>query len=82
VLNGGEGFTREISIANPTGTYYARLASADRIENRNGLYIIDDKSYYIKVEETGSAKAIIRTAGGRKELLVPVLQTLRYSIIF
>ena len=82
VLNNGEGFSREITVKDPSGTYYARLASANSIESVNGLYVIDDKSYYIRIDEAGSAKPVVRTINGHKELLVPVQPKLRYSMIF
>ena len=83
VLNSGEGFSRQISIRNGTVTYYAKLAEAGSIENINGLYEIDNKSYYIRIDDAGAVKPLIRTNNaGRKELLVPVQQKLRYAIIF
>ncbi len=82
VLNGGEGFSRQIMLQNATGTYYARLASANTIDLQNGLYVIDDRSYYIRIDDAGSARPVVRTINGHKELLVPVQSKLRYSLIF
>lgn len=83
VLNGGEGFSRQLTIRNPSaGNFYARLASANKIDNQNGLYIIDNKSYYIRIDDAGGQKPVVRSAGSRQELLVPVQSKLRYSIIF
>ncbi|MBE7169617.1 MAG: DUF1080 domain-containing protein [Williamsia sp.] len=82
VLNGGEGFSRQITLRNPAGTYYARLAVGDKIDNVNGLYLINNKSYYIRIDDAGGAKPLVRTSAGRQELLVPVQSKLRYSIIF
>ena len=81
-LSGAQGFSRQITVQNPSGTYYARLASAASIESVNGLYLIDDKSYYIRIDDAGGAKPLVRTLNGRKELLVPVQSKLRYSLIF
>lgn len=82
VLNNGEGFTREITVQHPAGIYYARLASAKSIESANGMYVIDDRTYYIRIDDAGGAKPVVRTINGRQELLVPVQSLLRYSIIF
>ena len=83
VLNGGEGFSRQLTVLNGSGTYYARLATANKIDNVNGLYVIDNKTYYIRIDDAGGAKPLVRSnAGGRQELLVPVQSKLRYSIIF
>jgi hypothetical protein len=82
-LPGGEGLSREITVQNPTGPHYARLAEGSAIEDAgNGLYIIDDKSYYIRIDDAAGAKPVLRDISGRKMLLIPVQQKLRYSILF
>src|SRR5687767_12188575 len=54
VLPDGAGLSREISLSGATGTYYARLAEGARIDDAgNGLYLVDDKSYYIRVDDAG-----------------------------
>ncbi|HVG12666.1 MAG TPA: hypothetical protein VM843_06650, partial [Flavisolibacter sp.] len=83
VSNNGEGVTREISIKDATGNYFARLAEGSAIEEGgNGLYLVDGKSFYLRIEDAGGAKPVIRDGNGSKMLLIPVQQKLRYSIIF
>jgi hypothetical protein len=83
VLNNGEGLSRELTLQNSTGTHYARLAEGSTIEDAgNGLYVVDDKSYYIRIDDAAGAKPMLRDAAGKKSLIVPVQQKLRYSILF
>jgi hypothetical protein len=82
-LNNGEGLSREITLQNATGTYYARIAQGSSIEEAGkGLYLIGDKSYYVRIDDAGGAKPTVRDVAGTKMLLVPVQQKLRYSILF
>jgi hypothetical protein len=82
VLDQGKGFEREITIENAPGQLYVRLAKADQIENLgNGLYLVNDKSYYLRLGND-AGNAVIREANGGKELIVPVLNKLVYAIIF
>jgi hypothetical protein len=60
-----------------------RLADAKAIvEISPGLFIVDDKSYYIKVENSESLHPTIREQNGRKELIAPIQDKLTYSILF
>lgn len=83
VLNNGEGLSREITLQNPNGTYYARIAKGTAIQDAgDGMYVIDDKSYYLRIDDAAGSKPTIRDVNGNKVLLVPVQQKLRYSILF
>ncbi len=83
VLSNAEGLSREITLQNSTVSYYERIAEGSAIEDAgNGLYVIDDKSYYVKIDDAAGAKPTIRDVNGNKVLLVPVQQKLRYSIFF
>lgn len=83
VLGNGEGLSREITLQNPTGTYYARIAEGSGIEDAGkGLYVVDGKSYYVRIDDASGAKPTVRDVNGNKVLLVPVQQKLRYSILF
>jgi len=83
VIEGGQGIWREVSIQTPVPNLYIRLASGTKIEAvKNGLYAIDNKSYYIRVDDTGEAKPQVRNSGSIRELIVPVQKKLTYSIIF
>lgn len=83
VMANGEGLTRQISILNPGKDLYVRLASAKTIEDSgNGLYVLDDKLYYLKIEDAGGAKPVIRDANNLKELIIPVKNKIKYAILF
>ena len=82
IIDGNQGIHREITIENPVTNLYLRLAEADMIEMpEEGLYLINDKSYYLRMDDT-TAKPIIRNANGHKELIVPVQKKISYSILF
>jgi hypothetical protein len=81
VIENGKGISRTISVENPSADLYVRLADAASIEELNGMYLIDDKSYYIKLENAGD-KPVIRDLNGRKELIMPLRSSLSYSILF
>jgi hypothetical protein len=78
----GQGIRREISLQTPVSNAYVLLATGNKLqEMKNGLYIVED-SYYIKLDDQGAGKPILREAGGKQELLVPIKDKLTYSIIF
>ena len=83
VLDNGHGLRRELTVQNPTGELYARLAEGETIEETaKDMYLIDGKSYYLRLDDAGGAKPVIRDTNGRKELVVPVRGKLSYSILF
>jgi len=77
-------FIREISFDSlASKNLYVKVAEGKSIDrNPGGDFLIDDKSWYIRL--SAPEQAIIRTtAGGAKELLVKVVgQPVRYSIIW
>jgi hypothetical protein len=82
VMAKGQGIHREVTVQNPATNLFMRLASGNKIETfKNGLYIIDDK-YYIRLDDTGDSKPVVRGSGGMQELIAPIQQKLTYSIIF
>ena len=82
-MENGRGISRVISVANPTKDLYFRLAEAASIEEiSNGMYLIDDKSYYLRLDNAGGSKPILRDLNGRKELIIPAGTSLSYSILF
>ncbi|MFD1145472.1 family 16 glycoside hydrolase [Larkinella insperata] len=84
ILDNGQGVRRELTVAKPANDLYAFLADGKSIEALpNGTYLVDGKSYYIQLTETGGAKPVVRSAGGRQELIIPVRgNKLSYSILF
>ena len=82
VIDNNQGIHREISVADPVPNLYLRLAEADSIEMPStGLYLINDKSYYLHIDDA-SAKPVIRNQNGRKELIVSIQKKINYSILF
>ncbi|WP_317046579.1 3-keto-disaccharide hydrolase [Adhaeribacter arboris] len=84
VLDNGQGVHREITVQNPVGgELYARLAEGATIEDKaNGTYLVDGKSYYLRLDDAKGTKPVVRDANGRKELVVPVKGKVGYSILF
>jgi hypothetical protein len=83
VLENGQGLRRELTVQNPSGELYARLAEGETIEDAGkGMYLVDGKSYYLRLDDANGAKPVVRDANGRKELVVPVRSKLSYSILF
>ena len=83
VLENRQGIQRTIVLKNTGEKLYVRIATAADIEEiSSGFYLLDDHSYYIKLDDTGNASAIIREQNGKKELLIPIQNKITYSILF
>ncbi len=76
----GKMFKREITVKGSAANLYARLAVAKNItKSSDGLFIVGENSYYIKVIEGTPS---IRESAGMKELVAPVGEKITYSIIW
>ncbi len=76
----GKMFKREIIVKGSATNLYARLATAkDIVKTPEGLYIIGDNAYFLKVNEGTPS---IRESNGMKELIVPVGEKITYLIIW
>ena len=83
VLPDNQGIRREISLQNPAANLFFRLAEGNTIEPvSDGLYLINDKSYYLRIDDPGGAKPVIRNSNGHKEIIIPVQNKITYSILF
>jgi hypothetical protein len=83
LLEKGQGINRQISLSErPSGMYFRLAEAASITEVSQGLYLVDDQSYFLRLDNTNGAKAIIRDQNGRKELIIPAAQSLSYSILF
>ena len=83
VSPGGQGIHRVISMEKPVDHIYLKLATASTIEMiSDGIYLLDDKTYYIKIDENLKVKPIIRDVNGYKEIIIPFNQAISYSILF
>jgi hypothetical protein len=77
-----DGIQRQISIAGAPKGLYIRLAAAKQIvKTTDGLYVVDNNAYKIRLDDAG-AQPIVRTSGDGQELLLPIQTKLTYSIIF
>jgi len=78
----GKALTHEVVVKNrgsKTGLYYKLGEGQEITALKNGLYAIDDKQYFIRVESAG---AVVREVNGRKELIVPVEAQIKYEILW
>ena len=83
VLENNKGFSREISVANGTDPLMVKIAEGRSFEEiSNGFYLVNDKSYYLKLDDTSGEKPVIKETNGVKMLMVPLKNKIRYSIIF
>ena len=83
VLDLGRGISRTISLTDQVIDLYFRLAEAESIvQMSDGMYLIDNQSYYLRLDDAGSSKPVIRDQNGRKELIIPIVKSLSYSILF
>ncbi|MEI9920938.1 MAG: family 16 glycoside hydrolase [Bacteroidota bacterium] len=75
--------THEVNIKNrgtQPGLYYKLAEGKTITQLSNGMYAVDDKSYYIK--PAAGTTPTIRDENGKKELIVPVETSIKYSIIW
>ena len=83
VMDDNHGIHREISVALPVENLYLRLAEGQITENpSSGVYLINDKSYYLLIDDAATSKPLIRNMNGLKELVVPIQKKISYSILF
>jgi hypothetical protein len=83
VMANGKGIHREIILQKQVDSLFMHLATGNHIEMlSDGSYAIDDKSYYIRIDDAGENKPVIREASGKQELIIPIQKKLTYSIIF
>jgi hypothetical protein len=83
VLENGNGLRRNLTVKNAGENLHVRLAEGKTIETlSNNMFLIDDKSYYLQIEDRDKGAPFVRDVNGRKQLLVPVQTKLSYSILF
>ena len=83
VLEEGHGIHRVLEVEQPVSNLYARLAEGKSIEAvSDGLYLIDDKAYYVQMDNAANVQPVIRDGERGKELIVPIQTQLSYSILF
>jgi len=76
-------FEREVKVAKPVPNMMARVAEGTAIEMvSEGLYAINNKSYFIQIADRSVVPQIRNVAGGQ-ELIVPVTSGgVKYAILF
>ncbi|MDX1639234.1 MAG: hypothetical protein R3281_14810, partial [Balneolaceae bacterium] len=76
-LDGGKGINRELQFTtnvSEENRYYRVVAGHSISELPNGIYQVNDKSFYLDLEEDAQNRAIIRDNGKKQELIVPIGQ--------
>ncbi|MCY7358961.1 MAG: hypothetical protein LH609_16180 [Rudanella sp.] len=79
---GSSSLTRILTLkGSANGPIVCRLAAGTKIEELSpGLYAVNDRSYYIRVDP--ALKPELRTANGKQELRLPVKSGVTYEIVF
>jgi hypothetical protein len=82
-----DGLSRTLRLTGSAdGTPYCRVAAGSSLEEiSKGLYAVNDRSYYIRIDPKASVK--MRQSNGKQELLLPVAMkngvgSVQYSIVF
>lgn len=79
----GKGVERTLTFDKVRDDVYLRLAQGKTItKGAKNQYLVDNQSYYLKVNQEIADSAFIRTVDDRQELLVPVHSTVNYTILF
>lgn len=83
ILDNAHGIQRKISVSSPVENLHIRLAGGKKIEKiSNELYLVGDKEYYIRLENMGKTKPIVKGSNNEQELFVPVDRELTYTLLF
>jgi hypothetical protein len=84
VSSNSQGIHRQISLSAVVDNLYIRLAQGNNIESlSNGLYLINDRGYYLQLDKPEAGIVMIREGvNGQKELIVPLKQSIGYRILF
>ena len=78
----GKGLSRKFNVQNAAPDLYVLIAKGSEIESLGkNVYLVDNKKYYVQLEETGGAKPIVRNAGSQQELIIPLRDGLHYAIL-
>ena len=82
-LENGRGVKREIHVQDiPAGLHFLLAKGSSIEEISKGMYAIDDKTYYLKLEGETPVKPFIRESNGGEELIVPAPEKLVYTLLF
>jgi hypothetical protein len=80
VLSDGKGIKRTIGITDAPVGLSLRIASGSSIQDLgDGLYAVDDKSYYIQLHQ---GKAVLHQLDDTQELRAPLSEGASYSLLF
>ncbi|SHM93377.1 protein of unknown function [Cyclobacterium lianum] len=82
-LTEGEGVKRVIKTSSAGENTYLRLARNASIQNLGeGLFLIGDKAYYLRLDDSIQDLADLRSIDGSMELLIPALDNITYFLLF
>ena len=79
----GRSLTHEITLNNrgtKPGLYYKIAEGSSIVKMPNGLYAVDDKTYFVKID--AGQQPTVREVNGRKELIVQVGSAVKYTLIW
>ena len=83
VLENAQGIKRTIKVNAPIDDAYVRLVTGKKIEKLSkDLYLIGNKDYYLRLDNIGKAKPVLRGSGEDQELLLPLENELTYTLLF
>ena len=83
VLENARGIQRTITAEGAVDNKYVRLVSGKRIEKLSGnLYLVGDKEFYLRLDNIGKTKAVLRGTGDKQELLLPLQKEMTYTLLF
>ena len=72
------GLSRTLTVSGGTGLYARLVAGTDLVEVSRGLYAVDDRSYYVRIDSR--ARPLVRN---NRELLLPLSNgSVQYTIIW
>lgn len=81
-----KGLTRKLTLqGGDAGNLWCRLAvGKDIVQQKDGTFLIDDKKYYLTVENAAGVKPVIRSSEEGKEILLPLdnLQEVQYTLMW
>lgn len=82
ILESGKGLKRKLSVSNAKDGLWYKIAEGKNIEQQaKSLFVIDDKTYFVQLDDPKTA-VTIKQIDGKYVMLVPLTNGLSYSIFF
>lgn len=82
ILESGKGLRRKLTVTNGPGDLWYKITEGKNIERQGkSLFVIDDKTYFIELDDPKTA-VTIKQIDGKYMMLAPLTSGLSYSILF